>query len=1200
MEQELAPLVQQLIGAVEVAMSPMSGSRQRQEAYQLCENFKEHSPHCAACGLQLAQKNNNPVIRHFGLQLLEHCARFRWNSWQPSEKVQFKDTVLKMMAEGVDNILTEQPYIKDALSKIVVELIKREWPQHWPTMMEELSRVAALGETQTELVLLIFLRLVEDIVAFQNLPSQRRKDILQCLTAHMGELFTFFTTTLQTHTLQYHQLAHSPGEAEKIKAQCHCRVAQAVLKTLCGYVEWVSVSHVFANDGKLVESLCLLLGQQDFQLHAAECLLLLVNRRGRTEERKPLLLLFNDGAMDTILSAASSADREALQNEQHYLFLKRLCQLLVGLGQQLGTLWGPTGLGVGCPSNFSKYLSAILSFTAHSSQSLSSLTQGLWAAFLRHEHISKDSIFLEFVPKVLQQATINVVKTGLPSCSDSPSCTFSQVDFDSDDEFNSFFAAFRAQIVETVRLCTGLMPKVAFHYTNQWIRQLMASPIDPGDATAPGQGYCNLTSPSFVRWDGLTCYMETVVNKIVKLEAVQLVIPEGVSLLEDVLMYSPKDPLILSCVLTCVSTLFPFGLETIDTILPPVLQKIFAAVVFSLPDQTNATMRSRGVQNVRRHACSALLRICRDSPDILLASFDLLYGYVKKLLAEEPSLTQMEKTTLSESLMLISNQFKNFDRQSAFIQEMVSPVSAVWLSPTMKQVVSSPALFISSVGMDKPACPTGQNDPAQRDRQQVLYCINMMLGLVKRCKWPQDKEEAMRGGFVLGQSGDGAVVYRNPSTAHIIPLLENLLVLSRTLNGIWLPDIRSKIHADFTKAYDLQEGERLCVLGLHSPHPAPNDPAVGKTPVEKMQSFLTSVHDNCYHVLGNCGASLGREFYGIPQLANLCLASIMTSLDHIPDYRLRPIIRVFMKPFVQNCPSDFYSSLLLPMLSALSQYMLQRLNTRWEVINNRQAETDGAGEEVTQEVVDDQLTRLLTREYIDLLAAAFTTKRTPDTSNSQDGMQEPSENAPTFHQQEISTLGKCLLQHESVATAVLICLYSALWWNDTTSCHRAGSFAWMMLKQVLERGVQPEMINHLFLCILRGLHQHGQHESCQATLVGLGFQFYETLRPTHPQLPAVLVQVPNCTAAAVENFDNKVALNPAPAKPVPDKRKKEMFKKLVSGAIGKHVGQQFKKDVNIPNLPPLFKPPKPSKPSLDQSDTNDLGIASLFDPNKEV
>ncbi|XP_019624687.1 PREDICTED: exportin-5-like [Branchiostoma belcheri] len=366
-----------------------------------------------------------------------------------------------------------------------------------------------------------------------------------------------------------------------------------------------------------------------------------------------------------------------------------------------------------------------------------------------------------------------------------------------------------------------------------------------------------------------------------------------------------------------------------------------------------------------------------------------------------------------------------------------------------------------------------------------------------------------------------------------------------------------------------------------------------------MQSFLTGVHDNCYHVLGNCGASLGREFYGIPQLANLCLASVMTSLDHIPDYRLRPIIRVFMKPFVQNCPSDFYSSLLVPMLSALSQYMLQRLNTRWEVISNRQAETDGAGEEVTQEVVDDQLTRLLTREYIDLLAATFTTKRAPDTSNSQDGMQEPSENAQTFHQQEISALGKCLLQHESVATAVLICLHSALWWNDTTSCHRAGSFVWLMLKQVLERGVQPEVINHLFVCILRGLHQHGQHESCQATLVGLGFQFYETLRPTNPQLSAVLVQVPNCTAAAVENFDNKVALNPAPAKPVPDKRKKEMFKKLVSGAIGKHVGQQFKKDVNIPNLPPLFKPPKPSKPSLDQSETKDLGLTSLFDPNKD-
>lgn len=54
-------------------------------------------------------------------------------------------------------------HIKNALSRIVVEMIKREWPQQWTTLLSELSEACSKGEAQTELVLLIFLRLVEDV-----------------------------------------------------------------------------------------------------------------------------------------------------------------------------------------------------------------------------------------------------------------------------------------------------------------------------------------------------------------------------------------------------------------------------------------------------------------------------------------------------------------------------------------------------------------------------------------------------------------------------------------------------------------------------------------------------------------------------------------------------------------------------------------------------------------------------------------------------------------------------------------------------------------------------------------------------------------------------------------------------------------------------------------------------------------------------
>lgn len=43
------------------------------------------------------------------------------------------------------NILEEENHIKDGLSRIVVEIIKREWPQHWRDMLAELDTLSRQG-----------------------------------------------------------------------------------------------------------------------------------------------------------------------------------------------------------------------------------------------------------------------------------------------------------------------------------------------------------------------------------------------------------------------------------------------------------------------------------------------------------------------------------------------------------------------------------------------------------------------------------------------------------------------------------------------------------------------------------------------------------------------------------------------------------------------------------------------------------------------------------------------------------------------------------------------------------------------------------------------------------------------------------------------------------------------------------------------
>jgi hypothetical protein len=69
------------------------------------------------------------------------------------------------------------------------------------------------------------------------------------------------------------------NQSDLVQAQANCRVGLAALNTLAGYIDWVSMSHITAENCKLLEILCLLLNEQELQLGAAECLLIAVSRK---------------------------------------------------------------------------------------------------------------------------------------------------------------------------------------------------------------------------------------------------------------------------------------------------------------------------------------------------------------------------------------------------------------------------------------------------------------------------------------------------------------------------------------------------------------------------------------------------------------------------------------------------------------------------------------------------------------------------------------------------------------------------------------------------------------------------------------------------------------------------------------------------------------------------------------------------------
>lgn len=196
---------------------------------------------------------------------------------------------------------------------------------------------------------------------------------------------------------------------------------------------------------------------------------------------------------------------------------------------------------------------------------------------------------------------------------------------------------------------------------------------------------------------------------------------------------------------------------------------------------------------------------------------------------------------------------------------------------------------------------------------------------------------------------------------------------------------------------------------------------------------------------------------------------------------------------------------------------------------------------------------------------------------------------------ELTELGKCLMKQEDVCTAVLITAYTSLSWKDTLSCQRTTTqLCWPLLKQVLPGNLLPDAVSWFFTSVLKGLQVHGQHDGCMAALVHLAFQIYEALRPRYGELKAVMEQVPDIQLDSLEQFDSKL-LNPTLQK-VADKRRKDHFKRLISGCIGKPIGEQFRKEVHIRNLPSLFKKVKPSLETDVLENEDGEGFNVLFEP----
>lgn len=170
-------IVPRILGALDVVYNPRSSNQSRVEAQSFLEDvksLKEGPSH----GYTLAlNKSQSPIVRYYGLSLLEHSIIHKWAEYGREEAACLRGWVLEL----AQHVSREDPqYIRNKIAQLWVEVAKRCWGAEWmdmDAMLVQLWQLPGFG-VHKELVLSALGSLSEEIIGGDDPIVAMRENIL--------------------------------------------------------------------------------------------------------------------------------------------------------------------------------------------------------------------------------------------------------------------------------------------------------------------------------------------------------------------------------------------------------------------------------------------------------------------------------------------------------------------------------------------------------------------------------------------------------------------------------------------------------------------------------------------------------------------------------------------------------------------------------------------------------------------------------------------------------------------------------------------------------------------------------------------------------------------------------------------------------------------------------------------------------------
>lgn len=183
-DDTMEPSTSTVLPALKAIHDPASSNETRQAALKHLEAVKD-SPEAPQHGFDLANdRQQAPMVRHFGLSLLETSIRHRWYDLPIGQRQIIKEWCIRLVMD----VQEQDPlFLQNKVSQVWVELAKKCWALDWFDMDAYLVQLWDRGLSARQLVFSVLETLSEDAFYREDTAAALRGNELN--TA-LVEIFT--------------------------------------------------------------------------------------------------------------------------------------------------------------------------------------------------------------------------------------------------------------------------------------------------------------------------------------------------------------------------------------------------------------------------------------------------------------------------------------------------------------------------------------------------------------------------------------------------------------------------------------------------------------------------------------------------------------------------------------------------------------------------------------------------------------------------------------------------------------------------------------------------------------------------------------------------------------------------------------------------------------------------------------------------